>query len=206
MDLHAIHSEDGRFTEKHGLYGHPFYHVWVAMNGRCSNENNESYHRYGGRGITVCDEWQSPETFISWLEANGYKKGLQLDRRDNDGPYSPENCRVVTPQQNSRNRRDNQRYMVHGESLMACEIEEKYGIKYATFRARVDRYGQTPEQALINKRKMPQFEWEIDGETMSAKEIQEKFDISKTTFSSRIRMGWDVDRAAKTPIRRYKCL
>ena len=85
--------------------------------------------------------------FIEWLESNGYKKGLEIDRKDNNSGYFPENCHIVTPQQNSRNRRDNKRHLVHGEMLLCIEVQEKYGIKEATFRARVDRYGQTPEAA-----------------------------------------------------------
>lgn len=124
------------------------------MLARCENPNNKSYPRYGGRGVSVCAEWHDVKTFIAWLEANGYEKGLELDRKDNNGEYSPDNCRVVTPQQNSRNRRDNKRYLVHGEMLMPIEVQEKYGVKEATFRARVDQYGQSPEEALINKRKL----------------------------------------------------
>ena len=146
----------GRFYIKHGLYHHPFYHIWQAMKDRCENPKNKNYPRYGGRGITLCAEWHDIAVFIAWLETNGYKKGLEIDREDNDLGYFPDNCRIVTPQQNSRNRRDNRRYLVHGEMLLAIEVEEKYGIKWQTFRARVNRYGQMPEEALINRRKLPQ--------------------------------------------------
>lgn len=157
MDNNPNRNKDsGRFYIKHGLYQHPFYSIWRAMKDRCENPKNMSYLRYGGRGITICAEWQDIAIFIVWLEANGYKKGLEIDRKDNDLGYSPDNCRIVTPQQNSRNRRDNRRYLVHGEMLLSIEVEEKYGIKWSTFRARIHQYGQTPEQALINRRKLPQ--------------------------------------------------
>ena len=66
----------------HNLTKHPFYHVWTAMKSRCYKEKNASYHRYGGRGIKVCDEWvDSPEAFIQWLEDQSYGEGLQIDRR-----------------------------------------------------------------------------------------------------------------------------
>lgn len=192
--------QDGRFEQTHGLTAHPFYPIWKAMTGRCENTNDQAYDRYGARGITVCDEWHDPSVFIAWLESNGYKKGLQLDREDNDKGYSPDNCRVVTRQENCRNRRDNVRYMVHGESLLAVEVEQKYGVKEMTFRARVDRYGQTPEQAIVNKRKLPQYEWEIDGRMMSAKEVSAEFGINANTFLTRVNRGWPAQRAAMTPV------
>lgn len=74
------------------------------MKGRCCNAKHRSYPRYGGRGIHICQEWLTGfETFHGWALANGYRQGLQLDRIDNDGPYSPENCRWVTPAVNMQN-------------------------------------------------------------------------------------------------------
>jgi hypothetical protein len=74
------------------------------MKKRCCDPRHRSYPRYGGRGITVCDEWLSGfESFYRWACDNGHRRGLQLDRIDNDGPYSPENCRWVSPAVNMRN-------------------------------------------------------------------------------------------------------
>jgi hypothetical protein len=79
--------------------------VGKAMRNRCYRPGTFAYDRYGGRGITVCDEWlRSTKSFVVWAIETGYKPGLQIDRIDNDGPYSPTNCRWVTPQQNARNR------------------------------------------------------------------------------------------------------
>lgn len=81
---------------KHGLSRHPLYHVYKAMISRCCNVENPRYSSYGGRGITVCDEWlQSFTAFYDFSLEIGWSKGLLIDREDNDKGYSPENCRFV---------------------------------------------------------------------------------------------------------------
>ena len=87
----------------HGMSRHPLYFMWSNMMQRCYNENHERYGDYGGRGIYVYPEWHNPDVFIRWARCNGYKKKLELDRRDNDKEYNPSNCRFVTPSVNSSN-------------------------------------------------------------------------------------------------------
>ena len=102
----AIPKKRARTTAKplrHGYSKHPLYGVWSSMRDRCSNPNNKSYHRYGGRGITVSDEWYRVEPFIEWALKAGWKPGLQLDRTNNDGNYQPNNCRFVTRKENANN-------------------------------------------------------------------------------------------------------
>ncbi|MCK5607583.1 helix-turn-helix domain-containing protein [Candidatus Pacearchaeota archaeon] len=84
---------------------HPLFQILRNMKARCQNKNYISYHRYGGRGISICKEWlDDPQEFFTWGFANGWKRGLEIDRIDNDGGYSPENCRFTTRQQNCNNR------------------------------------------------------------------------------------------------------
>jgi hypothetical protein len=133
----------------HGLSKHKWYPIWKAMLCRCYSEPQKSYKDYGGRGITVCSEWKSsPVMFLEWLEQNGYKKGLQIDRKDNDGNYCPENCRVVSPKQNSNNTRKTIRYNVDGEDLTIGEMAEKYDIKYGTLYKRIKILNLSVDQAL----------------------------------------------------------
>jgi hypothetical protein len=82
------------------------YNIHAGFLGRCTNPNDNAFHNYGGRGITVCQEWlDDVEVFIDWALSNGHDQSLTLDRRDNDLGYSPKNCRWITPAEQARNRR-----------------------------------------------------------------------------------------------------
>jgi hypothetical protein len=81
------------------------YRVWTSMRARCSNKNLKIYKHYGGRGISICDEFNDFIFFEKWANNNGYKEGLTIDRIDNNGNYCEKNCRWVTQKINSINRR-----------------------------------------------------------------------------------------------------
>ncbi len=86
----------------HGLTDHPLRAIRKAMLHRCYNESNRFYKNYGGRGITVCEEWKnSLESFYEWAMSSGWEKGLSIDRKDNEGNYNPENCEWITISKNS---------------------------------------------------------------------------------------------------------
>ena len=88
----------------HGLSQHLLYRVWTGMLDRCYKKDNSRFKNYGGRGISVCEEWLKVEVFVEWAVYNGWKPDLQIDRVDNDGNYCPENCRFVTNWENSLNK------------------------------------------------------------------------------------------------------
>ena len=91
--------------EIHGMSKHPLFNIWTLMVARCHRKYATSYKIYGAKGITVCKEWrESTKAFFDWALANGYKKGLQIDRIDNLKGYSPDNCRFVTVKENCLNR------------------------------------------------------------------------------------------------------
>lgn len=90
----------------HGCTCTSLYHIWKSMKQRCCNTNSKAYKWYGGRGITICDEWKNDYiAFRTWALNNGYNNNLQIDREDNNSNYTSSNCRWVTNIANMRNSR-----------------------------------------------------------------------------------------------------
>lgn len=117
---------------KHGKSKSKLYNVWCTIKQRCNNPKSEFYHRYGGRGIKVCDEWNDYKPFYFWAIKNGYDESLTIDRIDNDGNYEPNNCRWATIKQQSNNRSNNNVLTINGEELNITQISKKYGISRQT--------------------------------------------------------------------------
>jgi hypothetical protein len=131
------------------------YWVWAGMIQRCENSNHKSYARYQELGVTVCAEWHDFSVFVLWAESHGYKQGLQIDREKNTEGYNPSNCRFVTNEINSRNRRDNFVITAFGETKTAAEWvrDKRCEAKDRTLRYRIG-IGVSPEEAMsIHKRK-----------------------------------------------------
>lgn len=90
---------------KHGGWKTRIYQTYTDMKQRCLNPNNSRFHRYGGRGIIICEEWiNSFETFREWAYNNGYEEHLTIERVNNDGNYEPNNCKWATMEEQLKNR------------------------------------------------------------------------------------------------------
>jgi len=127
---------------------YPVYVAWKSMFWRCENPNNKWYKDYGGRGITVCDEWRNPVVFIDWALANGWRKGLSIDRIDNNGNYKPDNCHWVTRKENNRNKRNNHLITFNGKTQPMSQWAEETGINYSVLRDRICQLRWSIERAL----------------------------------------------------------
>lgn len=132
----------------HGMSRTKLYRVYRAMRNRCYRTKDKSYAIYGGRGITVCDEWlNSFQVFYDWSMANGYEEGLTLERKDTNKGYSPENCCWITKAEQARNRRSNHPLTYKGETKLLVDWAEEYNISFKTLSRRI-RDGWDVERAL----------------------------------------------------------
>lgn len=132
----------------HGMTGSPEYRSWQAMKRRCYYPKDILFHRWGGRGIRVCDHWI--HSFENFLEDMGMRPSLQhsLDRLDNDSDYGPQNCRWATRSQQCRNTPRNRLLTLDGATFCLAEWAERTGIASNTIRRRIDHARWSVEKAL----------------------------------------------------------
>jgi hypothetical protein len=142
-----------RTSTTHGRSHDPEYHVWRSMIARCENPKNIGYANYGGRGIKVCREWR--ESFEAFIKDMGDRpEGMEIDRKNSDGPYEPGNCRWATSGENTRNRRVTPMYTHQGRTMALGAWAEATGIPYRILKDRV-RKNWAIERALTTPPPMP---------------------------------------------------
>lgn len=136
----------------HGMTNTRIYRIYWDIKKRCLNNKNVDYHNYGGRGIKICDDWLDKKNgfmnFYNWSINNGYKENLTIDRIDNSGNYSPENCRWASQTEQANNRRDNILYLYNNKSMTLTDICRGLGLKYDKIRYRILFMGYSLMQAI----------------------------------------------------------
>ena len=120
----------------HGMTGTRLYSVWSGMKTRCLNSRTAAFKNYGGRRISICNEWLSFENFYRDM-GRAYEEGLFLERIDNDGNYSPENCKWATWHEQSRNKRTNRFVTYEGETKCLMDWAKKMAVHVETIRSRL---------------------------------------------------------------------
>lgn len=160
----------------HGMTYTRIYNIWSQIIGRCNNPNLRDYKYYGGRGITMCQEWRNSfETFRDWALANGYKENLTIDRKDNDGNYTPDNCRWATMKEQSMNKRTRNTKTDYGNNNDPC----------------------------INNNCRKRFTY--GGKTQSLLGWANEFKLKRSTLAQRIYcLKWSFEKAILTPVQAYR--
>lgn len=153
---------------KHGLRSKNgngrIYNIWRSMKQRCYDPKRKDYHSYGGRGIGICSDWKdSAESFADWALKNGYRDDLTIDRIDNNGDYTPENCRWATRREQDHNKPGVRLYYVDGEEYTLNEVCGKYEIRPASVEKELAK-GKSIEESIqqaLSRRRVP---WSLERE------------------------------------------
>lgn len=133
---------DGRIHER-------LYRIYYGMLERCINPQSITYPNYGGREISVCDEWKnSYESFRTWAYQNGYKKNLTIDRINVNGNYEPSNCRWTNMETQNYNKRNTVYHEIGGKKYTFIEVARKYGVDMKKLRYRYYDHGKNIVSAL----------------------------------------------------------
>ena len=188
----------------HGCHASGHYGRWRNMIDRCHNEESSSYPDYGGRGIKVCQRWHDIRNFVADLP-DGYRKGLEIDRIDNDGNYEPGNVRWATRGQNCDNRRTGRPVTHDGKTQSVTRWAEGAGLPAGTISTRIDDLGWSVQDALttpplrVGQRKSYE-RFQVGDESLTMMEIAERTGIPYAAVVNRIkRLGWPIEKVMSEP-------
>lgn len=175
--------------KKHGYTGTRLYYAWIHMKARCYNQHTENYKDYGGRGITICDEWcNSFEVFKEWALSHGYTDELTIDRVDVNGNYEPNNCRWATQKEQTNNKRNNTLFTYDGETKTLKQWCDYYGKNYKLVHNRINYCKWNFEEALFcnaNQNPLTGKEVVCENQTfVSVAECARHYNVNSRTLNS----------------------
>ncbi len=176
-----------KLRKKHGYSRKTrLYNTWLNMRNRCNNPKSKSYKYYGGRGISVCEEWEDFASFKSWAENNGYHSELTIDRIDVNGNYEPSNCKWSTKKEQANNTRKNVKTEIEGVIRTLAEHAEFYGVNYDALHYRYEVGKRDTDLLKTNKQKLI---IEMNGEKLNLKEWSKRMNINYGTLQHRYNSG-----------------
>ena len=192
--------------ETHCMSKTRLHKLWLHVKERCFNKNSKAYKYYGGRGITVCDEWRDDfQAFYDWAMKNGYDETAPrgqctIDRIDVDGNYKPDNCRFVSEKTQANNKTNNVRLTHNGETHTLAEWSDILNINYQTLCGRLQR-GLSTDKVLSATVKNQKKYLYYKGQTKYYKEWAIEYGLSSEALRSRLKRGWEIERALTTPMK-----
>lgn len=182
--------------------GKRLYNIWRGMKRRCYDSNQPGYKNYGARGILVCEDWyNSFEKFYYWAINNGYRNDLTIDRIDNNGNYTPNNCRWVSWEGQANNRRNNVNITLNGETHTLSEWCKLKGLSYYTVQERI-KCGMSYNEALRPLEVKNRYSSiNINGEIHSLSEWCKIKGLNYDAVLARIHRGYNVIDAIQVPFK-----
>jgi hypothetical protein len=166
----CLHREQiSKLNKKHGLHKTRIHSIWWNMLSRCKNKNVKAYKDYGGRGITVCDEWANDfVNFYNWAMENGYNDNLTIERIDVNKGYNPDNCKFISPEEQAHNKRNSVMITYSNETHQISYWANKFNISRDILWERlfvlnwsVEKALLTPVRKIKNKNK-PIYQYDTD--------------------------------------------
>jgi hypothetical protein len=198
---------------KHGKSKSLIYKVWRGIKSRCYNKNTECYHRYGGRGITMCQEWTGEngfQNFYDWSICNGYKEEvgkkrnkLTIDRIDNNGNYEPSNCHWVYDKEQQNNKSSNVFLSFNGQAKTIQQWADEYGLNYHFIKNKLKNGMDIGEIIKLKPKKVELYEYR--GEKYNKQQLAKMVGCSQSSIAKRIKKGWSIERVVNEPVN-MKCV
>lgn len=182
--------------------------IFSGMKTRCYNSNCKSYKNYGGRGITICEEWNNRElipqednitkgfkAFKKWALENGYTEKLSIDRIDVNKGYSPENCRWITHKEQCNNTRRNRLITYKGKTQNLMQWCEELNLSYRIVVQRICTYHWDIEKAFETNKNPNTRMLTYNGKTQTLTEWGKELGIKEATLSWRLKAGWTIEKS-----------